>query len=98
MDYYSGDQIQKSERGVECDTCGGGGSGTYRVVVGRPEAKGLLGRHRHIWYDNIKMYHQEIGWEDALDWSDLPQVKVKWRVLGNAVMDHRVHKCGEFLD
>jgi hypothetical protein len=43
------------------------------------------------------MYLQEIGW-GCVDWIDLPQVKVKWRDLGNAAVDHRVHKCGEFLD
>jgi hypothetical protein len=73
----------------------GAGRGTYRVVVGRPEGKRLLGRHRHRWYI-IKMYLQEIGW-GCVDWVDLPQVMVKWRVLGNAVMGHRVHKCGELL-
>ena len=35
--------------------------GTYRVVVGRPEGKGLLGRPRRRWYDNIKMYLKLIG-------------------------------------
>jgi hypothetical protein len=73
------------------------GRGTYSVVVGRPELKGLLGRRRRRWYDNIKMYLQEIRW-GCVDWVDLPQVKVKWRVVRNAAMDHRVHKCGEFLD
>jgi hypothetical protein len=29
--------------------------GVYRVVVGKPEGKRLLGRSRHSWEDNIKM-------------------------------------------
>jgi hypothetical protein len=70
----------------------GEGRGTYRVVVGRHEVKGLLGRPRRRWYDTIKMYLQGIRW-GCVDWIDLPHVKVKWRVLGNAAMDHRVHKC-----
>jgi hypothetical protein len=75
----------------------GEGRGTYRVVVGLPDGKLLLGRPRSRWYDNIIMCLQEIGW-GCVDWIDLPQVKVKWQFLGGVVMDHRVHKCGEFLD
>jgi len=33
------------------------------VVVGKPEGKRPLGRHRHRWEDNIKMDLQEVGWE-----------------------------------
>ena len=35
--------------------------GAYRVLVGKPEGKRLLGRPRHIWEDNIKMILQEVG-------------------------------------
>jgi hypothetical protein len=35
--------------------------GVYRVLVGRPEGKRLLGRPRHRWEDNIKMDLREIG-------------------------------------
>lgn len=28
---------------------------TYRVSVGKPEGKGLLGKGRHTWAHNIKM-------------------------------------------
>jgi hypothetical protein len=34
----------------------------YRVLVGKPEGKIPLGRHRHRWEDNIKMDLREIGW------------------------------------
>jgi hypothetical protein len=27
----------------------------YRILVGKPEGKSLLGRPRHRWVDNIKM-------------------------------------------
>ena len=37
--------------------------GAYRVLVGRPDGKGPLGRRRHRWEDNIKMDFQEVGWE-----------------------------------
>jgi hypothetical protein len=33
----------------------------YRILVGKPEVKGLLGRQRRRWVDNIKMYLREIG-------------------------------------
>ena len=34
----------------------------YRVLVGKPEGKRSLGRHRRRWEDNIKMVLQEVGW------------------------------------
>jgi len=33
----------------------------HRVLVGKPEGKRTLGRHRHRREDNIKMDHQEVG-------------------------------------
>jgi hypothetical protein len=38
----------------------GGTYGTHGVVVGRPEGKKHLGRHRRRWEDNIKMDLNEI--------------------------------------
>ena len=35
--------------------------GVYRVLVGKPEGKRPLGRHRRRWEDNIKMDLQEAG-------------------------------------
>jgi hypothetical protein len=29
----------------------------------KPEGNGALGRSRHRWEDNIKMYHEEIVWD-----------------------------------
>jgi len=34
--------------------------GVYSVLVGKPEGKRPLGRHRRRRYDNIKMYLQEV--------------------------------------
>jgi len=34
----------------------------YKVLVGKPEGKRLLGRSRRRWEDNIKMDLQEVGW------------------------------------
>jgi len=36
--------------------------GVYRVLVGKPEGKRSLGRHKHRWVDNIRMDLQEVGY------------------------------------
>ena len=35
--------------------------GSYRILVGKPEGKRLLGRPRRKWEDNIKMVFQKIA-------------------------------------
>jgi hypothetical protein len=45
----------------------GEGRGAYRILVGRPEGRGPLGRPRRRWEDNIKMDLQEVGWGHELD-------------------------------
>jgi hypothetical protein len=35
----------------------------YKILVGKPERKNILGSPRHRWEDNIKMDYGEIGWE-----------------------------------
>jgi hypothetical protein len=61
--------------------------GAYRILVGRPEGRRPLGRPRHRWEDNIKMYIQKVGW--GMDWIDLAQDRDRWRALVNAVMNVR---------
>ena len=39
----------------------GEGRGGYRVLVGKPEEKRLLGRPRRRWEDKIKMDLREVG-------------------------------------
>jgi hypothetical protein len=34
--------------------------GVYRLLVGKPEGKRQLGRHKRRWKDNIKMDIQEV--------------------------------------
>jgi hypothetical protein len=43
--------------------------GAYRIMVGRPEGRRPLGRHRRRWEDNIKIDLQEVGW--GMDWIEL---------------------------
>jgi hypothetical protein len=42
----------------------------YRVLVGKPEGKRLLGTPRRRWEDNIKMDLQEVGY-GLMDWIEL---------------------------
>ena len=63
--------------------------GVYRVLVGKPEGKRTLGRHKHRWEDNIKMDLQEVGC-GGMDWMELAQDRDRWRALVNATMNPRV--------
>jgi hypothetical protein len=44
--------------------------GLYRILVGKPEGKRLLGRPRRRWEDNIKMAFQKLGY-GGMDWIKL---------------------------
>jgi hypothetical protein len=67
----------------------GEGRGVYRVLVGEPEGKRLLGRPRRSWEDNIKMDIQEVGC-GGMDWMELSQDRDRWRAYVIAVMNIRV--------
>jgi hypothetical protein len=58
----------------------------YRIMVGKPDRKRLLGRPRHGLVDNIKMDLKEIGW-GGMDWISLAQDREQWRALVNMVMN-----------
>jgi hypothetical protein len=57
--------------GRACST-NGGKINAYRILVGKPEGKRLIGRPRREWVNNIKMDLGEIGW-DCMDCIDLAQ-------------------------
>jgi hypothetical protein len=61
----------------------------YRTLVGNIEGKRPLGRPRHKWVDRIKMDLREIGW-NGVDWMDMAQDRVQWRVLVNTLLNFRV--------
>ena len=63
--------------------------GVYRVLVGKPEGKKLLGRPRRRWEDNIKMDIWEMGC-GGVDWVELTECRNRWRALVNAVMNLQV--------
>ena len=69
--------------------CMGEMRGVYRVLVGKPEGKRLLGRPRRRWEDNIKMHLQKVGC-GGVDWIELAQDRDRWQALVNAVMNLRV--------
>jgi len=61
----------------------------YRVLVGKPEGRRLMGRPRRRWVDNIMMDLQEVGY-GYMDWIGLAQDRDGWRRLVSAVMNLRV--------
>ena len=63
--------------------------GVYRVLVGKPEGRSQLGRHRCRWVDNIRMDLQEVDC-GYMDWIGLAQDRDRWRTLVSEVMNLRV--------
>jgi len=63
--------------------------GVYRVLVGKPEGKRLLGRPRRRWVDNITTDLHEVGC-GYMDWIGLAQDRDRRRMLVSAVMNLRV--------
>ena len=61
----------------------------YRVLVGKQEGRKTLGRPRHRWVDNIRMYLQEVEC-GYMDWIGLAQDRDRWRMLVSAVVNLRV--------
>jgi hypothetical protein len=77
----------------------GEGRGVYRVLVGKPEGKSLLGRPRRKWGDNVKMDLQEMG---LGAWTGLSWLRIETGGgTGTCECGNKPSgsiKCGEFLD
>jgi hypothetical protein len=58
----------------------------YRLLVGKPDGKRLLGRPRRRWVDNIRMDLGEVGWSDVY-WIGPAQDRNRWRALVNLVLN-----------
>jgi len=63
--------------------------GVYRVLLGKPGGRRLLGRPRGRWVDIIIMDLQEMGC-GYMDWIGLAQDRDRWRTLVSAVMNLRI--------
>jgi hypothetical protein len=63
--------------------------GVYRILVGKPEGKSLLGRPRFRWGDNIKMDLSEVGC-GGMDSIELAPDRDRRRALVNAVTNLRI--------
>ena len=63
--------------------------GTYRVLVVKPENKGLFGKPRLRWEDNIKTDLQEVE-RGCMDCIDLAEDRDRWWALVNAITNFRV--------
>jgi hypothetical protein len=61
----------------------------YRILVGKPEGRRPLGRHRCRWEDNIKMELQEVEWV-GMYWIDLAWGRDRRQAVVNAVMNIQV--------
>ena len=55
IQYYLGDKIKKNEMGGTCSMYGGE-ERCIQGFGGKPEGKRPLGRPRHRWEDNIKIF------------------------------------------
>ena len=70
--------------------------GAYRVLVGKPEEKRLLGRPKRRWEYNVNIDQQE--WDGDMDWIKVTQDRDRWRTVVNAVINLQVlPNAGIFL-
>jgi hypothetical protein len=69
--------------------CMGEESNVYRLLMGKPERKRLLGRPRRRWEDGIRVDLRAIGL-GSVDWIQLAQDRDRWWALVNTVMNFRV--------
>ncbi|KAJ4430594.1 hypothetical protein ANN_19182 [Periplaneta americana] len=61
----------------------------YKMLVGRPEGKRLLGRPRRGWEDNIKMDLRKMGY-DGRDLINLAQDRDRWRAYVRVAVNLRI--------
>jgi hypothetical protein len=81
-------QVKEDEMAREC-SMHRENMNAYRILVGKPEGKRSLGRHRRRQEDNITMGLSDIKW-GGRERIDLAQYRDKLRALVNKVMNIRV--------
>jgi len=71
--------------------------GLYRVLVGKPEGKRPLGRHKCRWENNIKMDLLEVGC-GGIDWIKLAEDRDRWWAVVSVLINLWVpQNVGNFL-
>ena len=65
------------------------GRTAFKILTGTPAGKRYLGRPRHRWEENIRMYLEEIG-ISVSNWADLTQDRDYWRAIVNAALNLQV--------
>jgi hypothetical protein len=85
--YNKNDQVKEDEMCRACSTYGKWKA--YKIIVGKPEGRGPLGRPRRRQENKISMNLREIGW-GGMDWVDLALDRNHWRALVNTIMNFRV--------
>jgi hypothetical protein len=88
-DLYASPNIARVMRWAEHVACLGEMRNVYKILLGKPEGKRLLGRCRHRLWDNITMDLREIGWEDVDRMHVAHDTDQLW-ALGNNVMNLQV--------
>jgi hypothetical protein len=61
----------------------------YKILIGKPKGKRLLGRPRRKWENNIKMVLKELRC-NVVDWIHRAQDREQWRALVNRMIGFRV--------
>ena len=65
------------------------GTDVHKVLVGKPEGKGLMRSPKRRWENNIKMDLEEVG-RGCGDWMELAKDRDRWPALVSTVMNFRV--------
>ena len=72
------------------------GGSPLNILTGKPTGKIFLGRSRHRWEDNIRMYFTEIC-INTRNWVDLAQARNYWRALVDAALNLGIPQAMELF-
>jgi hypothetical protein len=81
-------QVKEDEMGGACSR-NGEEMNAYRLLVGKPEGKRMLGRPRRRWVNNVRMDLVEVGLGDV-DRIGLTEDRNTWIALINLILNLRV--------
>ena len=72
------------------------GRNVFKILIGNPTRKRLLGRPRRTWEENIRIDRKEIG-INTRNWVDSAQDKDYWKALENATLNLRIPYAMELV-